>query len=154
MKAKIKHYLKEIILFTLLLIVATNLLSYYKSQSLNKSDQTYFPQNNKPLVLHFWATWCPVCKAEASNINLLSKHYQVITVAVKSGTNKEIQNYLKEHHYSYKVVNDSSGEIAKKFHIAAFPTTFIYDKNHKLSSSEVGYTSTIGLFLRAWWAGF
>jgi len=165
MKEKIKYYFKEIVTIIVFVTIATNIMSYYKSQSLNHeplgiqkfqllNNQTYSVENNKPLILHFWATWCPVCKVEASNINFLSKHFQVITIAVKSGSNKEIQNYLNAHHYSFKVVNDKDGELSKKFHIAGFPTTFIYDKEHKLHSSDVGYTTTIGLFLRAWWASF
>ena len=162
---KLKHYIKEILIFLILLTVATNLMSIYKSQSLNTQPLTikqlellnhhsYPIQNDKPIIIHFWATWCPVCKVEASNINILSKYFQVITIAVKSGSDKEIQTYLQKHGYSYKVVNDRDGRLAQKFHIAGFPTTFIYDKKHRLRFSDVGYTSTIGLFLRTWWASF
>ncbi len=44
--------------------------------------------NNKPILLHFWATWCPTCKFEAPNIEKVSKDYEVITIAVQSGTKK------------------------------------------------------------------
>jgi hypothetical protein len=52
------------------------------------------------------------------------------------------------------VINDSSGFISSEFNIAAFPTTFIYDKEKNLVFSEVGYTSTLGLWLRMLWASF
>ena len=163
-KSKIKRYIKEIFYFIITMSIVANLMSIYQSQSLNSeplniqtfhliNDQEYSVQNNKPVLIHFWATWCPTCKMEASNIDFLSKYYQVITIAVKSGSNKDIQNYLKEHNYHYKVVNDKEGRIAQQFKISTYPTTFIYDKEKKLRFSEVGYTSTPALWIRLLWAG-
>jgi thiol-disulfide isomerase/thioredoxin len=163
MKTKIKKYAKEIITLFFTVIVASNLISLYKSRDLSNeallinsvkliNNQTYTINSNKPILLHFWATWCPVCKAEAPNIQKLSENFNVITIAVKSGTNSEISNWLTKNNYTYNVVNDKHGQLASHFNISVFPTTFIYDRNKKLIFSEVGYTSTIGLWLRMLWA--
>ena len=159
MKDKIKKYLKEGLIFILMLIIALNAISYYNSLDLNKEkltiqsfklldDSTYSVENNKPLIIHFWATWCPTCKLEASNIQKISEDYEVITIAVQSGTKEEIEKYLDEHKLSFKVVNDKDGYYSQMFNIKAFPSTFIYDKNKNLKFSEVGYTSTAGLYSR------
>ena len=159
---KIKHYAKEILSYIVIITILTNVISLYKSQDLTQrpldmtsakliNNQVYNIPVDKPVLIHFWATWCPVCKFEASNINFLSKYFTVLTIAVKSGDDQKIQKYLDEHHYKYKVINDSNGVISSKFKISGFPTTFIYDKNKKLTFSEVGYTSTLGLLLRLWW---
>ena len=65
---------------------------------------------------------------------------------------KSIQ--ILNNNFDYKVINDKNGVLAKQFNIAAYPTTFIYDKINNLVFSEVGYTSTLGLFLRMFWVGF
>jgi len=159
MKEKIKKYLKEIIIFVVVLTVAANGFSYYRSLDLNKEkldltsvkllDNTvYKVPNNKPIILHFWATWCPTCKFEASNIEKISKDYEVITVAVQSGTKEEIENYLNDNNLTFKVINDAEGYYSRKFNIKAFPTTFIYDSEKNLKFSEVGYTTTLGLYSR------
>lgn len=161
---RVKHYLKEIALFIVVMTIFANIISIYKSSHLNNealqlssarliNDELYSLNNHKPLLIHFWATWCPTCKLEASNIELISKQYNVITIAVNSGSNREIQEYLNENNLTFKVLNDEQSIYATKFKIAVFPTTFIYDKNRNLVFSEVGYTSTIGLYLRMWWAG-
>lgn len=161
---KIKRYLKEILYFLIMVTILANLISLYKSQELNHeplslksitliNDQEYTIPKNQPVLIHFWATWCPTCKLEASNINFLSKHFNVITIAVKSGSDEEIKQYLKEHDYHFKVVNDKDGKLTSAFNINAFPTTFIYDKEHTIRFSEVGYSSTLGLYLRMLWAG-
>jgi len=164
MKSKIIHYAKEIALFLVFMAIITNIISLYKSSDLKKEplnvvnitlydDIKYTYVNNKPLLIHFWATWCPTCSIEAANIEMVSKHYEVLTIAVKSDSD-EIKDYLAENSLSFKVVNDKNAIYASEFNIAAYPTTFIYDKDKNLVFSEVGYTSTLGLWLRMWWAGF
>ena len=163
MKKKILHYTKEFLLFMLVMTLFANALSWYKSQELNKghlpslptkliNNSDYVPANGEALLVHFWATWCPTCKLEAANIEQISKHYSVVTLAVNSGTNFQINEYLKKNNLEFNVINDKDGYFAKQFNISAYPTTFIYDKNHNLIFSEVGYTSTLGLYLRMWWA--
>jgi thiol-disulfide isomerase/thioredoxin len=159
MKNKIKKYLKEILILVVMLTITLNLVSYYKSLDLNKEkldsysfklldDSTFNFDKDKPILVHFWATWCPTCKFEAANIEKISKDYQVITIAVQSGSDFDIQNYLDEHNLNFKVVNDEYGYFSNKFNIKAFPTTLTYDSNGNQTFSEVGYTSTIGLYLR------
>lgn len=163
MKDKIKHYIKEITIFFLIIIVFANVVSLYRSSNLNNNElslskislidnKTYIFSKEEPTLVHIWATWCPTCKVEASNIQTLSKNYKVLTIAVKSGSNTEIQKYLQENNYDFNVVNDSSGFLASNFNVAVFPTTFIYNKDKQLVFSDVGYTSTWGLMLRMWWA--
>ncbi|MBL4730556.1 MAG: protein disulfide oxidoreductase [Sulfurimonas sp.] len=163
MLQKLKYYLKEILLFTIILLVFANALSIYKSFDLNKQNLSlrkitllhnneYVQNDTKPLLVHFWATWCPTCRVEAPNIQYLSKYYEVLTIAVKSGSDKEIQVWMDENKYDFNVVNDSSSLIASNYKIGVFPTSLIYDKNKSLVFSDVGYTSTWGLFLRMWWA--
>ena len=159
MKSKIKKYLKEGLVFIVVLTIAMNAMSYYRSLDLNKEkltiesfelldNKSYQIPTDKPVLVHFWATWCPTCKFEAPNIEKISKDYEVITVAVQSGSKKEIQNYLEEHNLTFNVVNDNDGVYARKFNIQVFPTTFIYDKQKNLKFSEVGYTTTAGLYSR------
>jgi thiol-disulfide isomerase/thioredoxin len=165
MLQKIKHYFKELLFFTLFITIFANALSLYKAQEINRSDlaltQTklinntlYTPNKDKPLMVHIWATWCPICKVEADNINRVAKYYEVISIAVDSGTDYEIHKYLKEHELNYRVINDNKNIISDKLNIEVFPTTLIYDKNQKLVFSEVGYTSSFGLFIRMLWVSF
>ncbi|MDC0933218.1 protein disulfide oxidoreductase [Arcobacteraceae bacterium] len=151
---KFKYYLKEIIKSVLIITIVLNAYSYYQAQDLNneKLPLSNISLNNKPIMIHFWATWCPVCKIEAPNIQRVSKDYNVLTIASQSGSDEKIKEYLKTNNVDFKVINDYDNSYAKQFNITVFPTTLIYDKDKNLVSSEVGYTSTFGLYLRMWWA--
>lgn len=163
MKEKLKHYAKEIVTFFVVMAILMNVVSIYKSQDLNKDslhesgitlmdDVNFTFKKDKPILIHFWATWCKVCKLEVQNIQSISKDFEVVTIAVNSGSNDEIKLFMSEHNLNYKVVNDRDGYYAQKFKIAVYPTSFIYDKNKELVFSEVGFTSTLGLWLRMWWS--
>ena len=159
MKNKFKKYLKESIIFIVVLTIVLNALSYYRSLDLNKNNleenhftlldnSKYIVKKDKAILVHFWATWCPTCSFEASNIEALSKDYEVITIAVQSGSKKEIEKYSEENNLSFNVVNDEDAFYSRKFNIQAFPTSFIYDKNKVLKFTEVGYTTKAGLYSR------
>lgn len=165
MREKIKKFLKEILKYIVLLVIVLNIVSYYKLIDLNKEkldiktftliDGSEFNvQNDKPILINFWATWCPVCKLEESSIEKISKDFQVVTIATQSGSNAEVKEYLNKNNLSFMVVNDEDGTLAQKFNIKAYPTTFIYDKNQNLKFSEVGYSSYFGLYLRLLWSQF
>ncbi len=155
--------LKELAIALVLLFVVSQAVSYLRKPALTSEglpafdvtllDGDHFEvSKGKPLVIHFWGTWCPVCKAEAPNIQRLSDRYEVLTIAVNSGSDDKVKAYMKEHQLSYKVLNDREGKWAKQFNIEVFPTTFIYDAKGDLRFSEVGYTTTAGLLARMAWA--
>ncbi|SFV55387.1 Membrane protein, suppressor for copper-sensitivity ScsD [hydrothermal vent metagenome] len=159
----IKKVFKEIIIGLVLLFIISNIISYIRKPDLqnknipelnlkdiNDKSINFIDYKGKPLVLHFWATWCPVCKLELSNINSISnsKDYKIITIAVNSGDDKEIKEFMREKDVDFIVINDKDGELSKEFLVKAFPTTIIYDSNGELMFGEVGYTTTAGLLAR------
>ena len=151
---KLKHYIKEILSFILILTILANLISYYKAIDLNKNKLNIknITLNEKPILIHFWSTWCPTCKMEAANIQTISESFNVLTIAVNSGDDDNIKEYLNKNDLNFRFINDKDGYYSNKYNISVFPTTLIYDKNKNLIFSDVGYTTTFGLWLRMWWS--
>ena len=156
----IKNITKELISTLLMIFVISLVINYIRKPEINenifqlklvdikgkKIDLNEYKE--KPLLVHFWATWCPTCKLEASNIESISKAYNVVTIAVNSGSNEAIESYMRERKLTYTVINDTQGALADKFNIEAYPTTLIYDTQGKLTFAEVGYSTTLGLKTR------
>ena len=125
-KSRWKRYLKEITLGIAAVFIFSNIISYIRAPKL-ESDQFSLPSSvlldgtpyvvpkGRPVVLHFWGTWCPVCRAEASNIDKLARSYEVISVAVNSGSSKEVQSYMRKHKLHYRVINDPDGRLASQY---------------------------------------
>jgi len=158
---KLKKIVKEIVIALLMIFVVSNVMSYLRKPTLESNvlpqievkllDGSAFSSKaieGKPIIIHFWATWCPTCKLEAGNIQSVSEKYTVLTIAVQSGDDGKIDSYMKKNGLNFKVLNDVDGLWAKKFKVEAFPTTFIYDSKGELRFTEVGYTTTSGILAR------
>jgi len=156
-KWTVKKIVQEIVSTLLILFVVSMVLNYIRkpdineniySFELNDSKIDFSDYKDKPLLVHFWAIWCPVCKLEAANIESVSTTYDVISIAVKSGSDEALKTFMKEYDLTYTVIHDQSGELAKKFNIEAYPTTLIYNGKGELKFTEVGYSTTLGLKAR------
>lgn len=108
--------------------------------------------SDKPVLVHFWATWCGICKLEQDSIQALSRDYPVITIAMQSGSDEEVQAYLTEHQLDFAVINDESGDLSTRYGIQGVPASFVVNSDGKIVASERGYTTGWGLRLRLWWA--
>jgi len=109
---------------------------------------------DKPTLVHFWATWCSICRTEQGNIAAIAHdHPNTITVAMNSGLTNEVKRYMQEQGIDFPTVNDPDGSISEAWGVHAVPASFIIAPDGKIQFVEVGYTTEIGLRLRLWWAG-
>lgn len=106
-----------------------------------------------PAVVHFWATWCPVCNLEQGMIDSLASDYPVITVAMQSGEAQEVLAYLQEQGVDYPVVNDPQGQLSSRYGVTGVPASFVLDGKGEVRFVTRGYTSGPGMRLRLWLAG-
>ena len=157
----LKRFLREVLLFLLIVFVASTALNYYRAPKLDKEtlpviqarlvDGTLFDSSSTkgtPLLINFWGTWCPICAQEASNIESVAKHYRVLTIAVNSGSDEAIRQWMAKKGVTYPILNDAGSTWAGRFKVSIYPTTFIYDSQGKLKFTETGYSTTAGLLTR------
>ena len=107
----------------------------------------------RPVLVHFWATWCPICRAEQDSIDALARDASVITVAMQSGERAAVAQHLRNETLSFPVLNDPDGVIAAQWGVRAVPASFIVDGAGQIRFLEIGYTTGVGLRLRLWLAG-
>lgn len=153
--------LKEIFIFFSLLLAVSYALNAFRAphptdisparlrgETLQDLPVGEILRGKGPLLLHFWGTWCPVCRREADNLQRVAGRYRVLTVAVNSGSSEEIRHWMKERGLDYPVLSDPTGRWAKRFDVTLYPSSFIYDASGKLRFVETGYTTTLGLLAR------
>ncbi len=106
----------------------------------------------RPMLVHFWATWCGVCRLEQDSIDRLAKDFPVIAVASQSGTTQELINTVAQRGITVPVLPDEHGRLARAFGVNVYPTTFVVGKNNEIYDVEVGYTTEFGFRFRLWMA--
>ncbi len=107
-----------------------------------------------PVLVHFWATWCPICRTEQNSIAAIAHDDpNVITVAMQSGKPEEVAGFMREQGIAFPVVNDADGSIANAWGVHAVPVSFFVAPDGQIRFVEVGYTTSWGIRLRLWLAG-
>jgi len=109
----------------------------------------------QPVLIHIWATWCPICKFTNDNVESISKDYAVINIATQSGDDSTLLDYAKQHQLNPNlIVNDFDGKWMQAFGAKAVPADFIVNAQGEIEFIEVGYSSELGLRLRLWWSSW
>ncbi len=134
--------------------LSVGMVPSFTSQTLSGQVVNSNPLPDQAMLIHFWATWCSICRLKNDNIQALSKDYKVLNIAMQSGTNTELKKYANKHNMRLdNIINDNSGSLAKLFGVRATPSSFFINTKGKIQFVEVGYVTTWGYKLRLWWAG-
>jgi peroxiredoxin len=87
----------------------------------------------KPVLLVFWATWCPHCNAAVPEINRFHAEYspagklQILALDYKESVEK-VNAFIAEKKVSYPVLLDRGGLAARKFRVVGIPTYILIDR--------------------------
>lgn len=102
----------------------------------------------KPLVIKFWASWCPICLASLDETEELSadrtKDYELITVVSPGYKNEKkttdfIDWFSTLDSTKSTVLLDENGNFAKKLSVRAVPTYVYYDSHGEMIKAIPGY---------------
>jgi peroxiredoxin len=100
---------------------------------------------DKTVVLNFWATWCPPCRAEMPELQKFYEHIgdnNVVILAVNAANSEAsintVGDWLREKRYTFPVLFDSKGELTQTYRIAAFPSTYIIQPGGLIQEKHQG----------------
>lgn len=99
----------------------------------------------KVVVLNFFATWCPPCKAELPDFvkkaDELKKNNSIKFVFVDVGESSSVvKAFLDKNKYSsINPLLDSDGKVSDKYSVTGIPTTYMIDKKGNIIMHHVGY---------------
>jgi peroxiredoxin len=104
---------------------------------------TLSEHKGRVVFLNFFATWCPPCRDEMPSIQRLNdelyfKNFIVITISVDEASAAYVSRFMDEHGYSFKVLHDRSGKVARVYGARSIPNTFIIDKQGKIVHHIIG----------------
>ena len=60
--------------------------------------------SNKPAIIYFWGSWCGICATIQGTISEVLQDYSGVTVALRSGNNADVLNYLQNSHFFLRIL--------------------------------------------------
>jgi cytochrome c biogenesis protein CcmG, thiol:disulfide interchange protein DsbE len=96
----------------------------------------------KVVILDFWATWCPPCKAAIPKLIELYNKYQnqgVIVIGIALDDKDKVIKLVQEMGINYPVLFDDK-ETSKNYEIQSIPTLFVIDQKGKQVHKEIGFS--------------
>lgn len=114
-------------------------------KNLQGKDVTLSSFKGKPVLLNFWATWCPYCRKERAELNELYKEYSkkglVIISVANDGSIDKVKKYIENNPANYIVLSDQDNIVTEAYAVYALPTNFLIDRNGTIKNKFTGFRS-------------
>lgn len=99
----------------------------------------------KPVVLNFWASWCPPCKGEMPEFDMvyqeLGDEVQFMMVDLTDGQRETVETaakYVEDQGYAFPIFFDTQYEAAYQYNVQSIPKTYFIDKDGYLVAGAQG----------------
>lgn len=113
----------------------------FKMQDLDGNELSLSDLTDKPIVLNFWASWCPPCKAEMPALEAAYRKYgdniNFVMISVDD-TREAAKSFYDSSVYSFPAYFDHTGFASYLYDISSIPQTFFISTNGKIISSHIG----------------
>ena len=105
-----------------------------------------------PIVLNFWASWCPPCKAELPDFDDACKKYEgKVTFLMVNMTDNQMEtvevakDFIKTYGYDFPVYFDVNYEAAMADGVRSIPQTYFINAEGELVATATGMISAAQL---------
>jgi len=120
-----------------------NLAPDFALENMQGEKVTLSQLRGKVVIVNFWATWCPPCKAEMPSMEVLHKTFEseglvLLAVNVEENGRAQVEKFLKESPYSFPILLDNKAEVQKLYGVYQFPESFIIDRNGMIVRKVIG----------------
>jgi len=96
----------------------------------------------KVIVLNFWATWCPPCRAEMPDFMKLHKAFKdkgvtFLGISLDTGLGP-VKRYVRTEKVNYPILMGNSKMVADYGNFSAIPQTFVIDSEGRINKQFMG----------------
>lgn len=94
------------------------------------------------VMVNFWATWCPPCRAEMPDIEKLHNEGDIkilgINLTDTESSLDEVKSFVDEVGATFTIPLDDQSETANEYQVVAYPTTYMIDTDGHIQYKSLG----------------
>ena len=110
---------------------------------INGQVRSLSAERGKVVLVNFWATWCPPCKAEMPSMEELYHNFgngslEILAINVDDDGPAVMPDFLQENPHTFPIVFDTEFQARNLYGVSMFPETFIVDKNGIITRKLIG----------------
>ncbi len=108
-------------------------------KGINTNDLKFVDAKEKVIIVNFWATWCPPCRAEMPSLQKLYDDYKdkIEFIFVTNENSDTVTRFLEKNNYTLPSFNQYTNT-PKEFNVSSIPATYIINKKGEIVVHEVG----------------
>lgn len=113
----------------------------FELQSLSDETVSLSDYKGQPILVNFWATWCPPCKQEMPLLQAAADQYgeDLVILAINGGdTMDQIREFVEANGYDMIFLADPENLTAPEYLVRGFPTTFFINVEGLIEATHVG----------------
>ncbi|MDF2789440.1 MAG: alkyl hydroperoxide reductase [Neobacillus sp.] len=94
----------------------------------------------KKVMLNFWATWCPPCKAEMPAMEEFHKEAgdDVVILAVNIDPHLDVKAFVDENGITFPIPLDAEDKVNETYQVLSIPTTYFIDTKGNIGNKYIG----------------
>lgn len=111
-------------------------------QNLDDQSVSLSDFRGKPVLLNFWATWCPPCRHEMPYLQEIYDEWSgkgLVVLAINMGESPfDVKTFMETYNLSIPALVDVAGNAAHKYNIVSIPTSFFIDSDGIIQQKIIG----------------
>ena len=103
----------------------------------------------KVVLVNFWATWCPPCRKEMPDLQILADRFKekgLVILSISDEDATKVNPFIADHKYSWPILLDPGRKVNTLYHVQGIPKSFLYSRGGKLIGQTIDMR-TQGQFL-------
>ena len=95
------------------------------------------------VLLNFWATWCPPCRAEMPSMQALYQKYReqglaILAISSDVEGKDRVAPFIEKRGFSFPVLVDPRNVVGTRVRVGGIPTSYLLDKQGRVVGRDVG----------------